>query len=197
MYTVESCGITRAILRVAGVWELPQAQSLGEALRDVEARNGRQAVYLDIGANLGAFALAIAGNGYETYAFEGIRRNQLAIYSSLCETPELQERFTLFPYGLGDRDEQCVMMSDAINVADGHTVCNEAVRATMAASGYHELNRIDIVTLADYLDTVRIDVVKMDVEGFEPRVLAGAGARPAFAHIDWVSLGCVPCVLHT
>lgn len=39
---------------------------------------------------------------------------------------------------------------------------------------------MDIVKLEDYMGGVQLDVVKMDVEGFEPKVLAGAGAEHSY-----------------
>lgn len=160
----------------AGAWDPGQVQSLLAALVEIKKRTGREPVYLDIGANIGSIALALAAAGFKTYAFEAMHRNQLALYSSLCATPELMDRLTIFPYGLGSAPAHCDMMSDSINIADGHTVCSEEVKAHMAAKGYTVLSSVDIVTLADFLEGVQIDVVKMDVEGFEPHVLAGSGA---------------------
>jgi FkbM family methyltransferase len=160
----------------AGAWERSDGSTLLASLLDVEARGQANPVFLDIGANLGCFSLAIAALGYNVIAFEGMPRNQMAIYSSLCATPSLLDTFTLFPFAVGDEEADCTMVSDSINKGDGHMVCTEEIRNTMLGNGYSERGHVHVVLLGDYLAGVRVDVMKMDVEGFEPKVIAGAGA---------------------
>ena len=85
------------------------------ALEKVEDVQHNQAVFLDIGANLGAYTLAIAALGYDVIAFEGLARNQLAVYTSLCACPDLAERVTLFPVALGGREMECTFFSGTDN----------------------------------------------------------------------------------
>lgn len=156
--------------------------TLHNALNAVEEAGVEVPVFLDVGANLGCFSLTFAALGFDVIAFEGMPRNQLAMYSSLCETPALLERVTLFPFALGDANAECSILSDDINVGDGHVVCDDDLRDAMLGRDYRERSRTRIVRLGDYLAGTRVDVMKMDVEGFEPRVIAGAGAHsPSFA----------------
>jgi FkbM family methyltransferase len=80
----------------------------------------------------------------------------------------------VFPYGLAEEEKACLVVSDSINVADGHVICNEEQleRYKGEVSGR---GTVHTVRLGDYMSGVDVDVVKIDVEGYEPHVLAGAG----------------------
>lgn len=145
------------------------------ALERVAAANpgGPVPALLDIGANLGVFSLAAAAFGYPVRAFEALPRNAQAIYQTLCWNPQLQERVTLFPYALGEEEVACRVMSLPNNIANGNLVCSDdqlAQHKDMQTRGVAYT-----VRLGDYLAGVRSDVLKIDVEGFEPHVLNSAG----------------------
>ena len=53
--------------------------------------------------------------------------------------------------------------------------CDDEERDAIRAQGYGERGNIVIKWLDNHLAGAQIDVVKMDVEGFEPHVVAGAG----------------------
>ena len=167
---------SRAIVH-AGLYDQKQLAGLVAALDRVQAREKQNAVYLDIGTNIGAFALAIASIGYDVVAFEGMERNQQALYSSLCASPELLSRVTIFPYALGAQEQACTVLSDSTNQLDGHVTCSPAEKDKLTAAGYTVRSRTQVVTLHEYMAGAHIDVLKMDVEGFEPQVIAGAGAH--------------------
>lgn len=100
-------------------------------------------------------------------------RNVQAIYQTLCWNPELREQLTLFPYALGDEEASCAVMSIPSNVANGNVVCSDDQMSTHQDMEVHGATHT--VRLGDYLGAVRSDVMKIDVEGFEPMVLRGAG----------------------
>lgn len=81
----------------------------------------------------------------------------------------------VFPYGLAEEELACQVVSDDRNVADGHVLCNheqlDAYNSEMKSRGTVHTVRMD-----SFLSGAHFDVVKIDVEGYEPRVLAGAGA---------------------
>lgn len=162
----------------AGHWEYHEIRTILTALQLVDQDNAdaRPPLLLDVGANLGTYSIVAAALGYDVIAFEAMERNVAAIHQTLCWTPELRERITLFPYALGADELSCFVVSDTVNVADGHVVCNEEEVAAMAGA----LSRATVhsVRLGDYLSSVKADVMKIDVEGYEPHVLAGAGAAP-------------------
>lgn len=67
-----------------------------------------------------------------------------------------------------------------VNIGDTHSICNEKTRESFIQMQYTQLGWMNTTTLDDALleglfDLYSgIDVMKMDVEGFEPSVMAGA-----------------------
>eukprot|EP00892_Ulva_mutabilis_P003936 jgi/Ulvmu1/1914/UM012_0074.1 len=157
-----------------GYWEPSEVRTVLDGLVRANASAAAPpAILVDVGANLGVFTVAAAALGFPVIAFEAMARNVDAIHQTLCWNPELRERITLFPYALGAAERSCLVVSDNTNVADGHLVCDDAEIAAMA--GAQSRAPTHSVRLGDYLAGVPADVVKIDVEGYENHVLAGAG----------------------
>ena len=81
---------------------------------------------LDIGANIGAHTLFAAAFGFSVIAFEPLRPNALAIRHSLCASPALGPRVTLFNKGLGSEALHCGVYSGNNNIGDGVFDCGGA-----------------------------------------------------------------------
>ena len=107
----------------AGHWASDSVREMVWALQKVHDVQHNQPVFLDIGANVGAFTIAIAALGYDVIAFEGLARKQLALYTSLCASPDLAARVTLCPEALGARETDCTFFSDKINAGALHAAC--------------------------------------------------------------------------
>ena len=170
---LSTCGLP------TGLWEKNELHTVLTALERAAAADpdAPTPALLDIGANIGTYSLVAAAFGYTVRAFEAMPRNAQAIYQTLCWNPQLRERLTLFPYALGEEEAACAVMSIPGNVANGNLVCTDeqlAQHQDMVVRG-----ATHTVRLGEYLGGVRSDVMKIDVEGFEPMVLRGAGALPA------------------
>lgn len=177
--------VSQGIMK-SGVWELQEVKTVLQGLQRVSTTGyshmnasalipqEERAVLLDIGANIGIFSFVAAALGYNVYSFEAMPRNVAALHQTLCWNPDLLKTLTVFPYGLAEEERGCLILSDSINVADGHVVCNQE---ELDANGGDKTSRGSTytVTLDNYLAGVHVDVVKIDVEGYEPHVLAGAG----------------------
>jgi FkbM family methyltransferase len=131
------------------------------SLADAEQQGIKAPVLLDVGANIGVFAFTAAMLGYEVIAFEAMERNQMALYSSICASPVLQDRITLFPFALGAEEATCSIISDTANVADGHVACSESTKTDLLQQGYVVRSRMHVVTLGDYVDGVDVHVMKV------------------------------------
>jgi FkbM family methyltransferase len=135
--------------------------------------------FVDIGSNIGWFAFAMAALGVKVIAFEPMQENIDLIKESMCLSENLEsgvsDRITLFPHGLGVREETCFIYSHNINVGDGHVKCvQKEIELNMphdySIKGYIPVHRLDSV-----VDTQgkNIVLVKMDTEGYEGNVLEG------------------------
>ena len=134
-----------------------------------------QPVALDIGANVGHHALYLASFCAEVHAFEPyetvsmcldekVRRNGLA-------------HIHLHRVGLGERDEELDFFApQGANTGTGTFVASHETRNNRPAG------RLRLVHADDYLVRLRlstVDLIKIDVEGFELSVLRGLRATLA------------------
>lgn len=136
-----------------------------------QRQHGRPPRFVDVGANVGALSVPIAAAGYEVHSFEAMEQNLLLLRSSICANK--LHNLRLHSHGLGSVEQACNILSSSSNVGDGITACNATYMQQLLAEGckprgQFSMKRLDHVLRGD------IDVLKVDVEGYEEHVLLGA-----------------------
>jgi FkbM family methyltransferase len=127
-------------------------------------------VFIDIGANIGYFALlaaALVGPTGQVYAFEPNPDNCRMVEMSIAANGF--ENIQLFPYAVAEEKQQ-------FNLDVGGTNSNGRIIdfSPEAVPGQATPLLIDAVVLDDTLpDLDRVDVIKLDIEGAEPRAWQG------------------------
>lgn len=133
-------------------------------------KSQEDSVYLDIGANVGHHALFASRFASQVYAFEPYQ----SVREKLNEKLELNKigNVKVLPLALGDKTETKRFFAppDA-NLGTGSFV--EKYSEQNTADQLLEICRLDDIFAE--LGIGRADLVKIDVEGFEKQVLAGAG----------------------
>lgn len=170
--------VSDRMVRTRDWWE-------GDILRDLVARLGPDArgVVVDAGAMLGTFSAYIARHipGVEVHAFEPMPANFVLLTANTIDLPNVTRHYR----ALSDREGTLTMAAAPDNL--GHAV----VLATdpWPQSGMTPPWEADALTL-DALGLRDVLAVKVDVEGHEPAVMAGARAtierdRPLVIIEDW------------
>ena len=120
--------------------------------------------YVDIGANIGLLSLkaaSVVSREGRVYAFEPIPR----IFSVLAKNVEFNdfENIVIFNYALGDSDGE-VYMNDSET--------DDTINSVVASSK----NKVKLCTLDSIMEMtdLKINLLKVDVEGFELFVFRGA-----------------------
>jgi FkbM family methyltransferase len=149
-----STGITASLY--TGLGELEHMAFVGHLLRPHD-------LFVDIGANIGAYTVLTAGySGADVVAVEPGRD----AFTRLCENVRLND--------LGARVEaHCVALSDYDGkgqLTTGLDTMNHLVRN----QGGEEASSVDVTTLDKLLAGREPAAIKIDVEGFESAVIAGA-----------------------
>lgn len=162
-------------LRQHGWWEIQAAKDMLRPYAEVHAGD----TFLDIGCNLGYYSLMFAQAGYRVLCVEPMARNLKAIAASLCLNPNLQDMVHVLPVALVSPDQvktKCIVRATNtdINRGNGHMYCGGNV--TACTSWDSTCSDVPVMTLNALLAREKpssVNVVKMDIEEFECKVLAG------------------------
>lgn len=133
--------------------------------------------FIDVGANVGYFAMTAWTEGYDTWAFEPNPTVMELLHRSAEMNQELGDQATLIfcPKGVGDKPGSLFLHD-----FDGHSGANSFVYGP--ESGIE----VDIVTLDNNIKfKERTYILKVDVEGFEREVWDGAKELRAKSHNVW------------
>jgi len=146
---------------------------------DASSFSGKRGVLLDVGANIGWFSMVALHLGHAVIAFEPFEKNAELICASK-EVASTSQNLHLHRLGLDFKKRNCELFQQRnVNIGDTHSICDEETRRQFSTRGYTRLGWMNTTTLDDALlegafDGVHgIDIMKIDVEGFEPSVIAG------------------------
>ncbi|WIA23250.1 hypothetical protein OEZ85_000021 [Tetradesmus obliquus] len=121
----------------AVLWALQQYKPKQQQVNGAASALMDGHLMVDVGANVGTFLFKVADAGYRVAAFEGMPTNIALLRHSLCANPRLAESVALFGTGLGPAADTCAIISDQINIGDGHTVCGaEEIKRRTTNTGY-------------------------------------------------------------
>ncbi len=131
--------------------------------------------FLDIGSNIGTYAILLAQKGLHGYAFEPIRENYDALRINLILN-NLEDKVTVFPLALGEKKHKAAFAFDRVNTGASHLA---AIHPDDEVLEREKNTLSEIVPLDSLMDRIHFEndetiFIKIDVEGMEERVLQGA-----------------------
>lgn len=148
-------------------WDLAEQERKIYGVGDRGVRPGD--VVLDCGANIGVFTrVALAAGAKLVVAIEPSPENLECLRRNMKSETDAG-KVIIYPKGVWDKDEELVMKVDPTNSAANTFVIQ---RQGLVDSIRLPLTTID--KLVEELKLERVDFIKMDIEGAEPRALRGA-----------------------
>jgi FkbM family methyltransferase len=171
-------------------------------------QGGEGMVYMDVGANIGSCVLQIlATTRAHVVAFEPSPKNLFRLTSTLLNLPdEMKGRVTLFPVALGSGPASVTIVADPNNAGNTQVVARQsggqkeapgaaAAKAEAVTGATVATHNIPVERMDDLLSKdLHVDLLKMDVQGYECFVLSGmrhvlANTRRIFFEVEEVLLG--------
>ncbi|CAC5414530.1 unnamed protein product [Mytilus coruscus] len=123
------------------------------------------AVFLDLGAFVGSFSIAIAALGYKVVAVECLKSSVKRLYASMQEAG-VSDRMSIIHNAVSDKHVRAVVDTEPGNVG-----------LTYVIESKSEGNEtVDVMVLDDLLEIFQFKqvIIKMDVHQYEDMVLNGA-----------------------
>jgi len=122
-------------------------------------------IFLDIGAHIGLYTIRLARRVSKVIALEPEPQNYALLYRNVV-MHGLDQKVLVLPIAISDKDGYamlCVKASSGAHTLEGEVNCKKKVGVLS----------LKIHTLLELLNINRADVVKIDVEGHESKVING------------------------
>ena len=158
---------------MSGTWDGGASDHILGALRQL----GHGATLIDVGAGLGWYTLTAAYSGFHVIAVDPDMNHMAMLQHSLClAPPAVRARVTVLGYALGRQNGgTCSLWK---RHGDTVTICDEKQGTRLGVDGYSKVGRAKLRSI----DGLQLGVagpykvvMKVDVCGYEPFVLYGAG----------------------
>lgn len=136
-----------------------------------ERRASAPPIAMDIGANLGLFTLEMAARGFVVHSFEPAPQTFRRLSENVAASG-VQQLVTLNQTAVGDREGQADFLVDVVSPATNRFASRSGLAKTT-----DERVAVRVVTIDSYMAENRLtglEVLKVNVEGFEAMVLHGA-----------------------
>jgi len=117
-------------------------------------------VAIDIGANIGYYSLLLAQRAKKVYAFEP-EKNNLKILRKNLGINKIKN-VEVVAAAVGDKNEKALLYKSGDNFGD-HRLW-----------GKGQTEKVDTVRLDDFIKEKKVDLIKIDTQGWEPAVIEGA-----------------------
>ena len=129
---------------------------------------------LDIGANVGQFAKEIREKipHAQVYSFEPLKE----CFDKLNEKMKTDENFKSFNFALGNTEKEMEMHKSAYTPSSSLLQMSETHKTLFPHTKEHSEEKIKIKKLDDVAKNLNLEkeiLIKVDVQGFEDKVLAG------------------------
>jgi FkbM family methyltransferase len=157
------CGVTD-MTRRGGIYEHYIFDYIKEKL------NVQGTTIIDVGANFGFHTLEFAdlvGDEGKVYSFEP----QRLVYYQLCGNIILNGRDNIYPKNFALSDEKTALKMENLQYYSDEPI--NIGNAHLDACTHLAYNMVDVNTL-DSFEFNNVSVLKIDVQGYEPKVLDGA-----------------------
>ena len=180
----KTAGSDRVSGRIKGGhgWEMELTTVFADHLISLKAQR-KTVHFLDVGTNLGWFTLLAAALNASVISIEPNANNVQMVRTSICAN-HWPERVRLHQVAAGSRREECALIQPTRNVGDTMLACGDVqkeikVQNKILSRSYTkgEMKQVggmvQVRKLDDIVASRPIDVVKIDVEGFEGDALGG------------------------
>ncbi|KAL3856584.1 hypothetical protein ACJMK2_011319 [Sinanodonta woodiana] len=150
-------------LQQSGIWDLKQTLLIQRALNEFP-----EAVFIDVGANIGYFSLLARAMGRTVIAIEPTDANFLRLQEGVVRN-KFSDNILMLKYAISDERTTVVMGEDDHNQG-GIAVAKEI-------SGPANISRsVEAITLDDLVNLILVKeiIIKMDIEGYECKALYSA-----------------------
>lgn len=129
-------------------------------------------VVIDVGANIGYYTVILAdkvGNSGKVYAFEPDKIN----FEILKKNIEINKfkNVVAINTAVGSREGKIDLYKSKENLGD-HKLFQ--IPLGSAASPFDERDIVKIINLDSYFKNIKVDLMKIDTQGWEPEVIEGA-----------------------
>jgi len=134
-----------------------------EYIKKLEKNN--KSVFLDIGSNMGYYSIMSSNVGFTSiFAFEPLPKMISRIEENI-KINNLEDKISIIPFALGDENKEIIIYEKIDNIG-GSSILKDNKRS-------HNY-RVNMITLNQFMKDYslnHIDVLKIDIEGYEDRVL--------------------------